>query len=254
MKKIFPFLIASSIILMASNCQKNSTPTPTPVTPVAGSVELNIKAIYNAKPLVISQVYDYNGKKVIFERLQFFMAYDGNNLAGTLSTDPPKTALFKFTSFTDTASANAGASIEIPMASTAYASVNFGIGIPKSLNAKLPKDFSFPDGLADSGNFWDSWQSYIFSKLEGKIDKDNDGIFETPFTLHTGGDDVFTPLKFTKSYTIQDAKKTKVSFELSINELVKGIDLTTVNSSHQIGAAPIMKTIMTNYTTALTVK
>jgi hypothetical protein len=254
MKKIFPILIASAIILMASNCQKNATPTPNPVTPTPGSVELVVKAVYSGKPLVINQVYDYNGKKVIFERLQFFMAYDGSSLDGPLSTDPSKTAIFKFTSFTDTASANAGASVEIPMASRAYTSVNFGIGIPKTLNAKLPKDFTFPNGMADSGNFWDSWQSYIFSKLEGKIDKDNDGVFETPFTLHTGGDDVFTPLKFTKSYTIQDGKATKVNFELNINELVKGIDLATVNSSHQVGAAPIMKIIMTNYATALTVK
>ncbi len=253
MKKIFPFLIAISFVLMASNCQKTVTPTPTPVTPVAGSVELNVKAIYSAKPLVISQIYDYNGKKVIFERLQFFMAYDPNGIDGTVS-DPPKTAIFRFSNLTDTASANAGISIDFPMASKTYSSVNFGVGVPKTLNAKLPKDFSYPDGMANSDNFWDGWQSYIFTKIEGKVDKDNDGIFETPFTLHTGGDDVFTPLKFTKSFTIQDAKTTKVSFELNVNEIIKNIDLITVNSAHQIGAAPIMKTIMDNYKTAITVK
>jgi hypothetical protein len=254
MKKILPILFAIATISLASNCSKTTPVDPIVIEPTPGILSMNFKAIYSNKPLVINQINDYNGKKVRFERLQFFLAYDAGNLEAAVGTNLPKTALIKFTPLEDSTSAAAGVSTEIVLASRTWTSINFGIGIPKNLNAILPKNFVFPDPMADGGNFWDGWQSYVFSKLEGKIDKDGDGILETPFTLHTGGDDVFTAMKFTKSFVIQDGKTTKVNFELNVNELIKNIDLATVNSSHQIGSAPIMKTIMGNYTTALTVK
>lgn len=255
MKKIFSILFAIALIMSASNCTKTTTTDPVIVVkPVPGSLEMNFKAMYANKPLIINKIYDYNGKKIMFEKLQFFIAYDVGSFESAVGDNPPTTALLKFTALQDEASAAAGISAEIPLASKTWTSLNFGIGVPKTKNAILPKDFSFPDGLADSGNFWDSWQSYIFAKLEGKIDKDGDGIFETGITLHTGGNDVFTPLKFTKTFAVVDAKTTKLNFELSIEELVKNIDLATVNSTHQIGASPIMKIMMGNLTTALTLK
>jgi hypothetical protein len=254
MKKIFPILLAITLVSMASKCKDTPEPACCVTPPKPGTLDMNFKAMYANKPLVINQVNDYNGKKIIFERLQFFIAYDPSNIEGVVGDNPPKATLVKLTGLTDTASANAGVSVDIPMSSRTSSSINFGIGIPKTLNAILPKDFTFPDGMADSGNFWDGWQSYIFAKLEGKIDKDGDGVFETGITLHTGGNEVFTQLKFAKTFTIKDATTTKINFELNINELVKNIDLATVNSTHQIGSTAVMKVMMGNFPTALTAK
>ncbi len=254
MKKVFPILLAIAVISLNASCDKTPTPTPTPVDP--SYFAMNFKAMYANKPLVINQVYDYNGKKVRFTRLQFFIAYDLGLFSSPVSVNDnlPSTTLVKFTNLTDSASAAGGVDVELALAPKSWPSLNFGIGVPKVQNAKLPKDFTFPDPLTDGSNFWDAWQSYIFSKLEGSMDKDNDGVFETGITLHTGGNEVFTPVKFTKNYTVANGVKTIVNFELNINELVKGIDLTTVNSSHQVGDAATMKIMMNNFTTALTVK
>ena len=254
MKKIFPILLVIALVSMASKCKDTAEPLCCVNPPVAGILELNFKAIYSNKPLVIDQIYDYNGKKVRFERIQFFAAYEPTSLETSVGDNPSKATLVKFTGLTDTAAANAGISIDIPMASRTWSAINFGIGIPKTLNTKSPKDFSFPDGMADSGNFWDGWKSYIFSKIDGKIDKDGDNIFETTFSLHTGDDSMFTQLKFSKNFVIKDATTTKVNFELNVNELIKNIDLTTVSSTHQIGSTTIMKIIMGNFPTALTIK
>lgn len=254
MKKILPILCAVAFVLMAAKCNETVDPTPCCTPPVAGSLEMTFKAVYANRPLIINNVYDYNGKKVRFEKLQFFIAYDAGGLETAVGANTPSTALVKLTNLTDSISAVTGVTVDIPLASRTWSSINLGAGIPKTLNAKLPKDFSFPNGMADSGNFWDSWQSYIFAKLEGKIDKDGDGIFETGITLHTGGDEVFTPLKYTKTFLIKDATTTKVTFELNINELVKNIDLTTVNSTHQVGDLSVMKVMMANFPTALTLK
>ena len=107
--------------------------------------------------------------------------------------------------------------------------------------------------MADEGNFWPPWKSYIFVKLEGSVDNDGNGTLETGITLHTGGDEVLTNRQFQKNYDISNSNAT-VNFELNVTELVKNIDLTTVNSTHQVGSIPIMKTMMGNFSTALTVK
>jgi hypothetical protein len=253
MKKIFSFLLAIAVISTASNCKRE-----TPVNPVvnqnSGTLAMNFKALYANKPLVINQVYDYNGKKIRFTRLQFLMSYDLGLLDSPVGEVLPQTAAIKFTNLTDTASAAAGISTDFTLVNKTWGSLNFAIGVPKIQNAKLPKDFTIPDALADGGNFWDAWQSYIFTKIEGSIDKDGDGIFETGITLHTGGNDAFTPMKFVKSVPILGGKTTTVNFELNVNELVKNIDLATVNSSHQVGDVATMKIIMGNFPTALTVK
>jgi hypothetical protein len=254
MKKAFPILLAIAVVFLNASCEK-TTPTP-PKTVDPSYFAMNFKAMYANKPLVINQVYDYNGKKVRFTRLQFFIAYDLGLFSSPVSVSDnlPSTALVKFTNLTDSASAAGGVDVELALANKSWPSLNFAIGVPKVQNAKLPKDFVFPDPLTDGSNFWDAWQSYIFSKLEGSMDKDGDGVFETGITLHTGGNEVFTPVKFTKNYTVANGSKTIVNFELNINELVKGIDLTTVNSSHQVGDAATMRIIMNNFPTALTVK
>jgi hypothetical protein len=253
MKKLLPILFAIAVISTASNCKKTS-----PVNPVIdqnpGTLAMNFKAIYANKPLVINQIYDYNGKKIRFTRLQFLMSYDLGLLDSPVGEVLPSTSAVKFTGLTDTASAAAGISTEFSVSNKTWGSLNFAIGVPKVQNAKLPKDFTIPDALADGSSFWDAWQSYIFAKIEGSMDKDGDGIFETGITLHTGGNDAFTPLKFVKSVPISSNKTTTVNFELNVNELVKGIDLATVNSSHQVGDVATMKIIMGNFPTALTVK
>ena len=254
MKKIFPILLAIAVISLNANCKKTVTPTPTPIDP--SYFVMNFKATYANKPLVINQIYDYNGKKVRFTRLQFFIAYDLGLFDSPVSVNDnlPNTTLVKLTNLTDSISAAEGITTELALVPKNWSSLNFAIGVPKVANAKLPKDFVFPDPLTDGSNFWDAWQSYIFSKLEGLMDKDGDGVFETGITLHTGGNEAFTPLKFTKNYTVANGTKTIINFELNVNELVKGIDLATVNSSHQVGDAATMKIIMGNFPTALTLK
>ena len=72
MKKVFSILFAIALIMSASNCTKTTTPDPVIVVkPVPGSLEMNFKAMYANKPLIINKIYDYNGKKIMFEKLQF---------------------------------------------------------------------------------------------------------------------------------------------------------------------------------------
>ena len=251
MKKISFILLLISLTTLSFRCSKEECC----VYPI-GTLNMNFKAMYANKPLVINQIYDYNDKKVKFSKLQFFLSSDINYF--TQSTGQynkvPVSNLINFTDLADSTKANAGILLPMSIASGTYTLMNFDIGVNKNINTKSPKDFKFPDGMADEGNFWPPWKSYIFVKLEGSIDNDGNGTLETGITLHTGGDEVLKNVQFKKNYQIEDLKTTTVNFELNVNELVKNIDLTTVNSTHQVGSIPIMKTMMGNFSTALTVK
>jgi hypothetical protein len=254
MKKILPILFAIALVSMAASCSKTATPEPIVTNVLPGSLELNFKAVYAARPLVIGQVYDYNSKKIKFSKIQFFMAYEPSSFDSPVSNSPSQTSLVKFSNLTDSASAATGVFVDIALATKDWTGMNFGIGVPQAANAKLPKDFSFPSGLADSDNFWDSWQSYIFTKLEAKIDANNDGIFETNITLHTGSNEIFSPIKLVKNFAIKNNATTKAVIEVNVNEWVKTIDLATVNLSHNLGEISIMKKISANLSTTFTAK
>ena len=69
-----------------------------------------------------------------------------------------------------------------------YNALSYGVGIPANENAKAPKDFNPGDALSNSGEYWAGWKSYIFHKIEGKLDTDGDGTGETNVALHIGSD------------------------------------------------------------------
>ena len=58
-----------------------------------------------------------------------------------------------------------------------YAGLEFGIGVSPELNATQPSEYSPSEPLAAVNNYWEAASSYIYSKIEGMADLDNDGQF-----------------------------------------------------------------------------
>nr|MBP7184810.1 hypothetical protein [Saprospiraceae bacterium] len=115
------------------------------------------------------------------------------------------------------------------------------------------------DDLSKTSHYWEAWNSYIFSKLEGNADLDNDGIYESSFTYHTGRDDMYRTLNFTKDLSIVSDSDTKVGFNLDVKKLLvnannEALDIVLHPDSHtpsQIGTATI---IMDNYQNAISLQ
>jgi hypothetical protein len=246
MKHLLPILFVLGILSTASKC-KDDTPS--------GTASLNFKAKFNDSPLVMNQVYDYNGKKLRFTKLSFYMK--PNNYLQNPNAVPISSILITkidFTNLDSESKAVEGITYTYPIYPMSKTSYTTYIGIESNLNALKPKDFESNSPLSNTGDYWDAWNSYIFTKLEGTLDKDGDGKFETGITLHTGGNEVYTPLTFTKSFTITEGVTTPLNFELNVNKLIDGIDLVTVNSTHQTGDLPTMKKFIGNFSSALILK
>jgi hypothetical protein len=241
------------LILMSSKCKKDDV--------IAGSIALNIKTSYDDKPLIINKIYDYKGKKVRFTKWSFF----ASSIYGPIEIIPGSftegkenlhynSTFYDFSDLTDSINAQKGITQTVLSSVGSKEKFNMSIGVERSKNLKKPKDFNSSNPLSDAGNYWDDWNSYIFTKLEGLMDKDGDGKFETGITIHTGGNEVYQTLTFTKNVVVNISETTTINGDLNLNKLLNGIDLTTVNSSHQTGDLPTMKLFIGNFKEALTIK
>ena len=251
MKKLLLFLLP--LLLLSSQC-KQDCECITPPEP-QGVMSINIKPNYNAKPFFINKIYNIDGKNVRFTRLSFLMTETCPKVNSSDGSCGTNAYLIDLTTLDDsTKSAKGFTQILSNLTEGNKNGLQMSLGVAPSLNASLPKDFASSNPLSDGGLYWADWKSYIFTKMEGLMDKDGNGTFETGITLHTGGDDSFRQAWFPQIFTIDTKGATTLNFDLNINTLLRGIDLSSVNSTHQTGNKPTMLIIMNNLKDGITLK
>ncbi len=251
MKNLLFVSLIFTVLCTSSKCKEDV------VTPkLTGAIEWNIKAKFNEQPFQLNKIYNYNGKKVRFSRLSFYVSNISTNrkLSSVSVVDVP-IAMIDFKEIDDSIKASKGLILNFNGYQTSdIDQVNFDIGVASNLNSKKPKDYPTTNPLSETSNYWDAWNSYIFLKFEGSLDKDGDGQFETGITLHAGGNEVYQNMNFSKAFSIKENETTPLSMELDLNKFINGIDMETYNSTHQIGDLPTMKKMMGNFQTALIIK
>jgi hypothetical protein len=238
MNNLLKYWIFCAVVVIAGCGEELPTIDP-------GVVNVNYRAFYRSEPLVMNKAYDYNGKKIRFSRFSFFVSDAFTIQIPNNSPLDDYAALIDFTNMDDTIKAKAGVNSSVKNVKSCKCTFTMGLGVDSVQNAKKPKDYPSSNPLSDGGNYWDDWNSYIFSKLEGLMDKDGDGRFETPFTIHTGGNSAF---RVSNRYLIEfdEADKADLKLTVDVFNLLKNIDLFTVNSTHQTGDLPTMLKFMDN--------
>lgn len=243
----------SPILFLSTQCNKDCGCVTPPE--LKGSINLNFTPIFNSKPFVINQIYKIDGKNVRFTRLSFLLTETCPKTQTNNVSCGTNAYLIDLTTLDDsTKSAKGFTQILTQIAEGNMGGLKMSLGVAPELNASQPKDFASTNPLSDPGLYWADWKSYIFAKLEGSIDKDGDGRFETGITLHTGGFDSLRSLWFPKTFTVDLQGSTTLNFDVNINTLLTGIDLATVNSTHQTGDLPTMMKMMDNLKNALILK
>ncbi len=251
MKKLLLFL--SPILFLSTQCQKDCGCVTPPIP--QGIMSINFKPNYNAKPFVINQIYNINGKNTRFTRLSFLLTETCPKASSSEGSCGTNAYLIDLTTLDDsTKSAKGFTQILSNLYEGNKTGLQMSLGVAPNLNASQPKDFPSSNPLSDGGLYWADWKSYIFTKIEGLMDKDGNGTFETGITLHTGGNDSFRQTWFPQTFTVDSKGTTTLNFDLNINTLLRGIDLSTVNSTHQTGDKPTMLKIMDNLKDGITLK
>lgn len=266
--KYFTLVLLASCLLFIG-CDKE--PEEQPVT----SLELTWTAHYDGEPFLTFKDYTYpDGRKIQFNNFNFFVS-DISLISSDASAARTELVEIDYVdlSFDETQSsaAEAGKTVrvqDLPLGE--YAGIKIGFGVQADLNRCNPSDYGYGHPL--TRNFWDGWASYIFSMVEGAADMDNDGTIVTgganteSFTYHSGTDEVYNEVTINQEIILAN-DNAPLQLKVDVAKLFRNtdpefdlngdgfLDIETFRGTHSAnGEMTIAKTIMDNFSTAVTLE
>ncbi|WP_294674646.1 MbnP family protein [uncultured Fluviicola sp.] len=227
--KHFSILALLACIALFSCKKKKDDLVDTP-TPAVQQSKLSMKPVFGSANLMLDSVYTMsNGFQIKFTELKAY--FSGIQSGGSVMKD---VALFNFRE-TGNLIFQSNQVVANP------SSIQFGIGVPSSINHNDPSTFpnTNPLNIAIANDMhWDWNPGYIFFKVEAKVDTIIDGITSCDHNLvyHVGTDSYFT------NKTISNL--TWAALSSTVNEAWLKIDL---KNFFENSAAPI--DVKTEFTT-----
>ncbi len=251
MKKIlFSSLIFG--LLVISGCLEETSPT--------SDLTITFKAVYDGQPLEKYKLYNYDSYQVQFTRFNAFMS----NIALLNGSNVLPLSEIGWVDFTpDSAPTDKAVDVSVTFSGVPegnYTSLRLGYGVPAGLNAKQPKDFAPGHPLSRENEYWLGWGSYIFNKIEGQVDLNNNGVFDGGLIYHCGSDAVYREYVFDLPVSVKPgASEIVVEFDLKKLFVINGTWLDLNNpynhiTSNDLNDVVIAKVLMDNFDNATTVK
>ena len=211
-----------TIVIISVSC--NGDPEPS-------STEVRFRLLYNGEPLVMFDEMSYpDGKSMFFTRVSFYV--EDAKLTGDETIILSERDYISLTeSHLSLAEAENGFLFYKGDIIPGNYKLDFNIGVSQPLNDMVPADFPSSDVLSDAAEYWPGWESYVFAKIEGKIDLDGDQEEETGFALHLGGNDALRHIA-TTDYNIEGSHS-ELMLDINLDKL-----FGTGNQLHDIANTP----------------
>jgi hypothetical protein len=248
-------LLALGILLLAMACTEDKGSTN-------GTLKMVFKAHYDGEPIVLNTgEYEYfDGNLLKFAKLNLYVSHP------TLVKDGFELELEDIL-FVDFGEANRtmggavdGVSYTWKLAAGVYDALDLGIGVSPDLNGKLPTDYPQSHPLNQSGQYWTPWNSFIFSKTEGRYDPDSDGTFDVGFVYHIGSDMMFRQKTEMDDFIINADEETVVEVNIDFKrvlgtpaEYVDIQDFPAFHSPQDPALAALTALLASNYEAAVQV-
>lgn len=247
MKKYLFFLLFT-LPLLAVRCEKEEA---------RGTLKIRVVPKYGNQTLVMQdKVIGAQGFPMVFKRLSFFLELkDGDAVTSKSNSN---VAFIELSNLTSQSLANDGYTTNFELLPGSYSSLNLGIGVPSNLNKKKPSDFSSSNPLSEVSEYWDSWNSYIFTKTEGAVDTAKNGKADLQFSYHTGIDEMFRTISLAKNYEIIENQTTEIILELDVKEILNGkagvVNPLKEQNSHSLSNKEVAVKISNNYINSIKAK
>jgi hypothetical protein len=206
------------------------------------SLKLTYKAVFDSEPLLLSKNYELmNGDSIRFQRADLFISdiSIGNSENVSLSlvewlgfseknADPTKIEEgFSFT-FND-------------LEPGLYTSLFWNIGLDQVQNSSTPSAYTFPHPLSNAEVYWAGWNSYIFSRTDGRL---LSGTDHYDFSYHTGGNQLMRALELNENFELKAGEEKEIIIYIDYKKIFvqngQVYDIKNNLSSHtsaQIGVA-----------------
>lgn len=237
------YICLTSICILFASCGDDET----------SSVEVNFRLVNGGEPIAAFDRFEYPlGYNIFLTKFSFFIS----DL--TLSrADGEQQVILDYgwvdllTDQIDPATALEGSSITIAdIPAGDYTQLQINLGIDEATNAMSPADFATNHPLGNTGEYWEGWSSYIFNKIEGKIDSDDDGEFEKNVALHIGSNDAFRTKLEARNISISADGNNTISFVIDLQDVmtVEGatFDINAMPQVHSEMALPRVLPLMDN--------
>ncbi len=238
--KVFYLILGLAIV----SCRKED----------ATEAVIRMQLLYNGEPMITQQEYDYpDGKTFILTKFSTYLS-DITLQSGNETRLLEEVRLINLTETLR----NSDRSLEgftIFKGKTGLQSVeqiHFNIGLTPEQNRTLPADYPSGHPLAMPGEHWLAWSSYIFVKIEGWIDLDDDGMAETGVALHLGADQVMKPMTL---FIPQNSLDITIQIDLARIFMQNTIyDIRTNPQIHSLSQIEALVELSNNLEKAVTIK
>lgn len=207
-----------------------------------GNLKITIKGMYDTETLILYQqnyTHPENDDELTVQVLNFFMS-NVKIVAGDTGEIVLRDVEYinLENNHTEVGTANQGESFTIKNICVGeYTGIIFGVGLDSATNSTTPSDYKSSSPLANNGNYWAAWDSYIFSRLEGKYKASNHST-TIPFLYHTGVGDAYQQRRLSKRFSIEKNTETELVLILDMKKVFypdntdNQIDISRNNVSH----------------------
>lgn len=207
---------------------------------------LMINSVVGSQPFAFNQTFQINGVATSFTTAQFYLS--GIEIGDDEAMEPLGTYLLVKANQTtyEVGDIKAGHKHMLKLA----------VGVDSASNFLDPTTYASDHPLAPKAPsmHW-SWNSgYIFLRLEGNVDTDGDGTPETPFEYHVGGLPQYTSLTFDGLHADAEAAEFDVAVKVDWAKMFDGIDQRTSLVTHTMDNMPLARSLVANYTKAITLE
>lgn len=235
MKKLFITLFSLLFLLAATSCNQEEAPTG------PGEVALNFKGYFGEAPLLMyERDYTYEADMVTKFQLFHFYVSDVELLPEDPNSGQPikilDVDLVSFKDVQDENAARTGYTIRTESAPPGrYSGLRFGIGLSPELNKTQPGDYGPGHVLTD--NYWSWAMGYVFFKIEGNADVNQDGDFEEKLTFHIGLDDFYRTKSFERPLEVKSSQTLELDFAVDLRKVLapsqsEFVDFRQVTQDH----------------------
>lgn len=236
--------ILIGMLAMFVSCTKDVGDTVT-------RLDLVFELRYDGEPISGSQqLYQLNDSiKMQFSKVSFYLS--DFKLEGNVETLPMTDILH--ISFLQNINGDAVQEVkqtlrfEVPPGD--YESLTFGLGLTPAQNATLPADHEAGSALSLSSEYWTAWKSYIFEKIEGTYQL-NDESPES-VALHIGSNPLYRVLEWNNGFSLSDGQSQQLTIPIDLYYILKDYPLVEAPVLHKLEQLSYMELIADNFSASM---
>lgn len=233
------------LVLLIWGCGKDEEGT---------EVTVRLQVLYNGEPMITQTNYSYpDGKTFVLTKFSTYMT----DLALQSGNNDQLIEEIQLINMTETQRSEESSEQGYLIYSgktnlNSIDQIHFNLGLTPEQNSTVPADHDPGTPLAMAGEYWLAWESYIFTKIEGWIDLDNDGMAETGVALHLGSNEVM------KSFSLQNIDATTdITIQIDIAKIFardKIYDIEANPQIHSLSQIESLRELANNLENAVSLK